>query len=387
MDIQSGEQLNFSLQWEGYSNNSLSHLPSETKESEEIFGVQMDDTQAIIADFEIKYFTPIVGIFGIAGNVINLLVLSRVRYYHKQPANGRQANRGLIALAVSDMLFCVCILPRTFVNPFSNLFHTYSFSLYYQTYSTGLISLFILTSTFITVILSVSRYLTMCQPFRALGVVKTMSSVWSYTIASFLALVLNMPMFFQYQINKMVVENSTDTSTTLIYLDINVALHPFTTQGQVYMWIRFLLGVAAPTLIIIVCNIALIHALRSSARLQRDCHVLTRNVGRQNNISVLFIVIAVLYVVLVLPGELLNFIKDSSKEGIELSLKVRPFTNMLQMLNFACMFVIYCALNVHFRDIVVGYLQCKSRSDLELLGRSQSASFRSTKSSHNTTPV
>ena len=80
-------------------------------------------------------------------------------------ATERAVNMGLGALAVSDLLLCVCLIPDAFVD---NQFHhpSISFALLYRAYGSAVINTFILTSTWLTVTMAAGRYMAICHPFK-----------------------------------------------------------------------------------------------------------------------------------------------------------------------------------------------------------------------------
>ena len=55
-------------------------------------------------------------IIGVSGNILNLLVLTRRRFCSSLNKLESSANYGLIALAVSDLCFCLVVLPHVFLS-------------------------------------------------------------------------------------------------------------------------------------------------------------------------------------------------------------------------------------------------------------------------------
>ena len=58
---------------------------------------------------------PIVCAFGILGNILNLVVLTRKQLQKSMDRMEKSAHLGLVALALSDMLFCIVALPVPFI--------------------------------------------------------------------------------------------------------------------------------------------------------------------------------------------------------------------------------------------------------------------------------
>jgi len=100
-------------------------------------------------------------------NLLTLVVLACQRLRAGVTAD-RKINVWLQALAVSDLLLCVALLPHGLMVYGDRLVYTsMSFQLVYQAYGSAVINNFILTSTWITVAMSFSRYLAVCHPLGA----------------------------------------------------------------------------------------------------------------------------------------------------------------------------------------------------------------------------
>jgi len=54
-----------------------------------------------------KAVAPAICVFGIIGNLLNLVVLTRKRLQCSMDRMEKSAHVGLVALAVSDMMFCI----------------------------------------------------------------------------------------------------------------------------------------------------------------------------------------------------------------------------------------------------------------------------------------
>ena len=76
--------------------------------------------------------TPIICILGFLGNVVNIIVLSKLRLLRPEAARDGGIHLGLIALAFSDMLFCMSMIPRFLVSESSSIFNEKNFKWFYQ---------------------------------------------------------------------------------------------------------------------------------------------------------------------------------------------------------------------------------------------------------------
>ena len=64
-----------------------------------------------------EVLSPAVCLFGVIGNALNLVVLTRRRLQHSMDGLERSVRFGLVALAVSDAVFCFIYLLATFLLP------------------------------------------------------------------------------------------------------------------------------------------------------------------------------------------------------------------------------------------------------------------------------
>ena len=76
--------------------------------------------------------TPTICAFGFLGNLLNIIVLSRLRLFRPGGARDNGTHLGLIVLAVSDMLFCLSMFPRFLVSESSSIFNDKDFRWFYQ---------------------------------------------------------------------------------------------------------------------------------------------------------------------------------------------------------------------------------------------------------------
>ena len=120
----------------------------------------------------------------------------------------------------------------------------------------------------------------------------------------------------------------------------------------IYIWIFFTIGIAFPLAALAFCNICLVKALRESVKIRKRYRVPAAHVDSNHRITSILVTIVVMYIALVSPAEILYFIQDrlSDNKGAASALNLAvEITNLLQMINFSCNFILYFVLNVHFR--------------------------------------
>ena len=109
-------------------------------------------------------------------------------------------------------------------------------------------------------------------------------------------------------------------------------------------------------------NGSLILALRRSRKMRRKCRVQNFASQSSNRITLLLVIIVLLFFFLVYPAEIMDFCQEvlrSDPDRTYTFMVIRCVANFLQVVNFSCNFVLYCALNVHFRKTMKELLTCK----------------------------
>ncbi|ELT91780.1 hypothetical protein CAPTEDRAFT_205423 [Capitella teleta] len=307
-----------------------------------------------------RYITTSICAFGFFGNVVNLLVLTQAGYRKSEGMKENGAHIGLVALAVSDMLFCLAMCPRGFMGEKISLFQEYNFYLVYQTYGTGFITTLILTSTWITCTMALLRYIGICHPLRARNLDGPLFARVAYPCVFVSCVVFNLPTFFQYKASLYMIEGERYHLMDLGYMDVNL------TRGRVFFWMKIIFAIIIPAAILIFCNFSLVMALRRSYRMRRECHVKDTQNHARNRITLTLIIIATSFVILGFPSEIvdLDLFQESIKANTnktELFLQLRVIANLMQVLNFSLNFVLYCVINVHFRKTIRDFFR-RSRS-------------------------
>jgi len=217
---------------------------------------------------------PIVCVFGIVGNILTLLVLACEKLRCDAGAE-RKVNLWLQALAVSDLLLCVVLLPHGLMTYGGRLVYTsLSFQLLYQAYGSAVINNFMLTSTWLTVAMSFGRYMAVCHPLgvcqniplladcTARGGVSSRTRVKAGVIF-LVCFVFNLPRFFEFRIESHSCGVGTeDSEQTVLALS-------FGAVAGGYVWAYFVVAIVLPLVTLAFCNIRLVNTLRQSQKFRR----------------------------------------------------------------------------------------------------------------------
>ena len=284
---------------------------------------------------------------GLVGNILNIAVLTRRRLHITLEHLERGSHFGLMALAVSDLLFCATALPRTLL-PSKPVFYYKGFALYYQVYAKALQNIWIKTSTWLTVLLAIGRYGAICNPLKIRYLLRVSATKLSVLLIFVVWTVLNLPTFWTYEIHRM-----DNNGTTLYYIDLGYfSKHKAFKDTFIYLWA--VLGYFIPLVILLFCNVKLIRALQQSRRLREDHRAHCKARDPSTRITVTLIIIVMTYLILVSPSELLQFLQsvlpEAQSNGYFYPISfVLICTNILQALNFSFNFFLYCSVNAHFR--------------------------------------
>lgn len=308
---------------------------------------------------------PIVCIFGIVGNILNLAVLTRKQLQISMDRLEKSSHLGLVALAVSDLLFCLCAVPYAFLDRKKYVFYSSEplFFMYYKIGSTAVLNTFLECSTWLTVVMATARYLAICRPLHARSLIDLTATRISIVTVFFLSILVNLPWFWQHEILKFQCSREC-TRYTVILSELFMFNEKF---EYTYSILWAVIGVFIPIIIQSFCNICLIRALRQSMNMQRRYRVNRPKQDSGHHITPTLIVIIILFMTLVIPSEIIKFAMFIvEKQGLTMQPAVKQaiasamiITNFLQVCNFAVNFVLYCILNVHFRKTIAYFLCCK----------------------------
>ena len=269
----------------------------------------------------------------------------------------KAAHLGLIMLACSDLCYCIISLQHVMLVRSQTFFYSKNLRFYLKIYGPYIRNCFSHFSTWLTVIMAVGRFAAICYPLHARHLVRVKPTVFSIIFVFILWLVINLPRLWEHSIKTIDCPAAVDT--TVYILD-----HGYFTQHEpwrlTFRCLWFSIGFFIPLLLLTYCNIRLIDALRESYKIRRTYRVSgqTQQIGR--HITPTLIAIVLMYIILVSPSEIVNFISyfinvDAHIEAFRL---VMSITNAMHTLNFAINFILYLIVNIYFRNTVRDMLIC-----------------------------
>ena len=321
--------------------------------------VREDPVLEGIKQYLASVVSPCLCVIGLTGNILNILVLTRRRMQSAIDCSmERAAYMGLIALAVSDMLYCLCTFPDAFMGRQQVVFTSRNFWLYYMICGKYLQNLFSHISTWLTLIMAGGRYAAICHPLHARQFVHVKGTRIAMVLVFLIWTSLGLPILWTYAVHELPCSNG---SVIYILDQGSFARNKAWKLTFSYIWSVF--GYLVPVCVLAFCNTHLIRALRESYRMRQEYRVHGRTQQPGSRITPTLIAIVVMFLVLVSPSEVIQFIfytiEGSSVEHLNVAIHV---TNILHTLNFAINFVLYCCVNSHFRDTLKDICCCVGRS-------------------------
>ena len=295
---------------------------------------------------------PTICFLGIVGNVLNLLVLTRRRLLSSMDRLEKSANYGMIALALSDMLFCLMVFPHTFITEDTHAVDSNSIIiLYYKIYGIALINLFLMISTWLIVVMAVNRYIVVVYPLQARQTLGTVRTFVTIILVFFISTILTLPHFLHLTVRRCMLINGDEM------LEVNSRWrhsnngHVFRSLKIYIHWVWPVVADFVPVLILAFCNMRLIRELRHAiSSRRRSCH---GQVVRDSShkVTLTLVIIVLMLLLLVSPSEILRFFNPFESWG-EVGHIVAAVTNVMQTCNFAFNFVLYCVVNANFRQTI-----------------------------------
>ena len=344
--------------WHGYDEDANGTMISVTLHNDSFVEGRLSGPPSVLDD--VKFYlagvaNPMVCAFGLIGNIFNVLVLSRRRMKATmQNAVEQSAHTGLIALAVSDALYCASGLLTGLLSRSQTAFTERSVWLYSKIYGPYFQNTFMHTGTWLTVIMAAGRYTAICRPIEARYLLSTNCTRTAVVVTFVLWSVLELPILWTYQI----VVLDCPPSDVIFLLDQG----PFVVNGQLktaftYVWA--LLGFLLPVLLLAYCNVHLVRALRESHNIRRLYHVSARVTSCGSRVTPTLVAIVCMFLVLICPSELLHFYYYAAHpNNVEIVTTAIVATNVLQTINYAFNFVLYCIVNAHFRETWKELIYC-----------------------------
>ena len=279
---------------------------------------------------------------GIIGNILNLIVLTRRRLMMSMDRLEKSANYGLIALAISDMGFCSAALPFVFRsdNPHD------VFTLYYRVYGVGLINLFLMSSTWLIVSMAISRYIVVVYPIHARFTLAAVKTIVIIILVYVVSSIITIPYFIRISVEPCLSESNE------VHHQYKRNFDKKTSDNLKFytVWIWPVISTFLPLIILFFCNARLIQELRNASRSRRISARGQRVRDPSQKVTLTLVIIVLMLFVFVMPAEVLKYY-NPYKWGYVGEVMAMA-ANVMQNINFAFNFVLYCVLSPSFRQTI-----------------------------------
>ncbi|XP_052815162.1 FMRFamide receptor-like [Mya arenaria] len=295
---------------------------------------------------------PAVCVFGFFGNILNIVVFSKKKMCKTLDEIEYCTTIFLIALAISDMMFCFSTFPHVFETRTDGIYGKKDFLLFYKLYAAFAINTFIMSSTLLTVITAIMRYTAICHPFHSRQFISFKKTIAAIVLVFTFSAAFNAPQLWRHAIEDVKCQGPEQ----FVRLENG---KPFRDEKFVYIQ-RLLLAIVGnfiPLILLLYCNIRLVKALHESQQL-RLLHSRDNSgcLSAHRRINITLITIIILFFVLVAPSEISKFISyishSHSGKGSYTYYLVSMITNTLQCINFSVNFVLYYVIIAPFRRTI-----------------------------------
>ncbi len=258
------------------------------------------------AHIVMHYIVPIVCCCGILGNSLNALILGN-KISKGVDRMEKGAIIGLLALAFSDLAFCIAMVLIVSVPHNMLMFRSKTLSYYVTLYETFVINTLIKVSTWYILVLNLGRYYAVCFPMQARRYLRYSHTVLGLAFGTVFWICIHLPMLWAWKISEVDCSDEYPNLGKIYALTVRNQ-HQFGFY-EIFEYIWAILGVFIPAGVLVYCNVKLVQSLQKSSRL-KQLPGIKRNVQvmeRQKRLSITLISIAMLFFLLVFPSEVTRF--------------------------------------------------------------------------------
>ena len=300
-----------------------------------------------------KIVVPIVVCLGVAGNVTNMVILTR-------RSMKSSMNCYLTALAAVDILYLIFSLTLSFIHyPTSGENQAYMQWFLYGRVFTDMSAN---VSVLLTVTFTIERYIGVCLPLKGRHLCTVKRAKVVISLVAVAAIICTVPELFEMTIN----ERTTDITPFLVAEYTEFALTYGYKMG--YYWFFVTVFTFIPLILICVFNGLLIHSVFKAVQIRREMTLtvpINKNnccnpySGEQQKITKILITVVLVFLLCQIPGAIL-LLHSSYVElaHVQLSpqrkndLKIAGnCTNLLVQINASVNFLLYSVLNTKFRKL------------------------------------
>jgi len=246
--------------------------------------------------------------------------------------------------------------------------HTHNkFALYFNAYKDSLINLFMTSSIWLTLAIAIGRYMAVCRPLHARGLISVRGTYASLIGVYIGSTAINAVRFLHFYIQVIpcsdLLKDGPQDCNCFVYLREEGSLYQYKSFEYWYVLMWSVVVILIPLIVLMACNFCLIRSLRQSHQLQLKYRA--NNKPKENShITPTLITLIMMFIVCVGPSELLVFFRQyvlsqqATQSRYYVYQIVLEVTNCLLLINFAMNFVLYCLVNTQFRRIMLDMVRC-----------------------------
>ncbi|KAL0109321.1 hypothetical protein PUN28_014420 [Cardiocondyla obscurior] len=291
----------------------------------------------------------LIGLFGIFGNTISMIILSR-------PQMKSSINYLLIGLARCDtalIVIAILIYGLPAIYTYSGALFLYKFIIYPKTikylYPLACIAQFV--TVYLTLTVTLERYIAVCHPLKARSFCTYGRAQVAVLVIVIVAFIYNLPKFWEIEVYS---EKHWEYNITIYCVD------PTELRSNVYYvtlyihWMYFFVYYMIPFVVLVIFNTAIYRRVRKA---NRDLQQLSRHQRREIGLATMLLFVVVVFLICNIMPMVSNayetFIADPPEWMVQTG-------NLLVTINSSINFIIYVIFGRKFKRIFLK-LFCSSR--------------------------
>ncbi|XP_050452953.1 FMRFamide receptor-like [Cataglyphis hispanica] len=294
-------------------------------------------------------FINLIGLFGIFGNAISMIILSR-------PQMKSSINYLLIGLARCDtvlIIIAVLIYGLPAISTYTGLLFDYKFIIYPKIirylYPLACIAQFV--TVYLTLTVTLERYIAVCHPLRARSFCTYGRAQMAVMLIVIFAFIYNIPKFWEITVYN---ERHWKYNIT-VYCVFPTELRSNEYYVTLYIhWMYFFVYYMLPFIALVIFNMAIYQRVRKA---NRDLQQLSRHQRREIGLATMLLCVVVVFLICNILPLVSNahetFIADPPHWMVQ-------FGNLLVTINSSINFIIYVIFGRKFKRIFLK-LFCSSR--------------------------
>ncbi len=306
----------------------------------------MQNTRFVIQ----KVLTPIVVIFGVVGNTINIAVLTQ------KIMRTSSTNTYLSALAIYDVLYLIFGLTMSFKH-YKSIKAMDLYTRYRLPFGKPLVDTFSNSGIWLTLTFTVERYIGVCHPMKG-KVLCTPERAQYITIGVCVcAAVITFPEFFEFT-----VEEKTGPNNSTILSNKYTAFGSASAYQWGYIYMNQALFTFLPLILLLIFNTLLIRAVMAATKRRKSMSNVSQNDRQdrqqreQQKITIMLISVVLVFLMCQLPQAIQNLYltyliatKRLTQENRYILIITANVFNLLVMLNSSGNFILYSSFSLKFR--------------------------------------